>query len=250
MQSAAGSPAAERRLKKVQGHTCRATTATSCATAAAAATDVALIVGAGPGISAACARRFRKEGMDVAVAARTIDKPAIATLVEQHGCLAFPCDAADPASVDGLFAAVADAFGRAPTLVVYNPSGRAKGPIETLDPIAVRDSLLVSAFGAFLVAQAAARAMLSQQNVRGSILFTGASASYKGFANSSSFAMGSFGRLLPTHELLFTVLNALDKFTRPLIADRALLSLPPSPSLSSLPPALFGVFLLFLQPSV
>eukprot|EP01052_Picozoa_sp_SAG31_P010074 SAG31_NODE_542_length_14269_cov_7.826253_2_plen_254_part_00 len=122
--------------------------------------ELALIVGAGPGISAACARLFRKEGMEVAIAARSISKPAVASLVAKHGCHAFHCDAADPGSVDSLFSAIATKFGRPPALVVYNPSGRAKGPVETLDPAAVRDALLVSAFGAFLVAQAAAKVML------------------------------------------------------------------------------------------
>jgi NAD(P)-dependent dehydrogenase (short-subunit alcohol dehydrogenase family) len=51
-------------------------------------------------------------------------------------------------------------------------------------------ALTVSAFGGFLVAQQAARRMLA--NGKGAVLFTGASASVKGFAQSASFAMGKF----------------------------------------------------------
>jgi NAD(P)-dependent dehydrogenase (short-subunit alcohol dehydrogenase family) len=54
----------------------------------------------------------------------------------------------------------------------------------------VQQTLVASAFGGFLVAQSAARRMLPRG--RGSIFFTGASASVKGFANSSPFAMGKF----------------------------------------------------------
>ena len=67
---------------------------------------------------------------------------------------------------------------------------RVRGPIETLDPELVRRAIEVSAFGAFLVVQQAARRLLPLG--RGAILLTGATASVKGFANSSAFAMGKF----------------------------------------------------------
>jgi NAD(P)-dependent dehydrogenase (short-subunit alcohol dehydrogenase family) len=78
----------------------------------------------------------------------------------------------------------------APDVVVYNASGRARGPIGELEPEVVRQALEVSAFGGFLVAREAAARMTAAG--RGAILFTGASASVKGFARSSSFAMGKF----------------------------------------------------------
>ena len=77
-----------------------------------------------------------------------------------------------------------------PSLVVYNPSYRSRGPLVELEAADVRRALEVTAFGAFLVGQAAAREMLAAGN--GSILFTGASASVKGYANSAPFAMGKF----------------------------------------------------------
>ncbi|WP_163570859.1 SDR family NAD(P)-dependent oxidoreductase, partial [Klebsiella pneumoniae] len=72
----------------------------------------------------------------------------------------------------------------------YNASARLRGPVTELDPRAVADALAVTAFGGFLVAQAAARRMLHARH--GAILFTGASASVKGIAGSSPFAMGKF----------------------------------------------------------
>ena len=93
------------------------------------------------------------------------------------------------AAVQALFRAVEADFG-APTLVVYNASARARGPFVELDPAGVAKALEVSAYGGFLVAQEAAKRMLPAG--RGTILFTGASASVKGYAQSAPFAMGKF----------------------------------------------------------
>jgi NAD(P)-dependent dehydrogenase (short-subunit alcohol dehydrogenase family) len=100
------------------------------------------------------------------------------------------CDASDPASVQKMFA-TADSMIGTPDIVVYNPSARVRGPVSEIDARAVRDALLVTCYGGFLVTQEAARRMLARGT--GSVLLTGASASVKGFANSSSFAMGKFG---------------------------------------------------------
>lgn len=148
---------------------------------------LALIVGAGPGISASLARRLAAAGSRVALAAR--DTAKLAALVEETGASAFAGDAADPAAVERLFGAVDAALG-APDLVVYNASGRVRGAIAELDPEAVRRAIEVTAFGAFLVVQQAARRMLPEG--RGTILLTGASAGVKGFAQSAPFAMGKF----------------------------------------------------------
>lgn len=149
--------------------------------------EIALIVGAGTGLSASLARQCAAAGMAVAVAARDIGK--LSGLVEETGANAYRCDASQADDVAALFDAVTGELG-VPNLVVYNPSARARGPITELDPDAVRTALEITAFGAFLVAQKAAEAMLPRGS--GSILFTGASAGVKGFANSSSFAMGKF----------------------------------------------------------
>ncbi len=147
----------------------------------------ALIVGTGSGLSASLARLFAKEKMQVALAARETDK--LAKLVQETGAKAFACDATKRDQVDKLFADVEAACG-APDAVVYNASYRTRGPLIDLDPAEVEKSISVSAFGGFLVAQAAVRRMLPRQH--GAILFTGASASVKGYAQSAPFAMGKF----------------------------------------------------------
>ena len=152
-----------------------------------AAGERALIVGAGSGLSAALARRCAGDGMSVILAARDAQK--LAALAHETGASAIACDASRPEEVERLFRDI-DSGGESLDLVVYNPSARARGPVVDLDPAAVEHALKVTAFGGFLVAQAAARRMLAQG--RGTILFTGASASVKGYPRSSSFAMGKF----------------------------------------------------------
>jgi NAD(P)-dependent dehydrogenase (short-subunit alcohol dehydrogenase family) len=147
----------------------------------------AVIVGAGSGLSAAVARKCAAEGMRVFLAARDTQK--LAGLVKETGASAIACDATKVEDVERLFAAV-DAAGGSLDLVVYNASGRARGPVVDLDPAAVEQAIKVTAFGGFLVAQQAARRMVKQGH--GTILLTGASAAVKGYPNSSSFAMGKF----------------------------------------------------------
>jgi NAD(P)-dependent dehydrogenase (short-subunit alcohol dehydrogenase family) len=149
--------------------------------------EIALIVGAGPGLSASVARRFSRAGMRVVVAARNTEK--LAALSAETGAQTFACDAVDPDQVARLFDAVEGRIG-APDVVVYNASGRLRGPLVKLVPAEVEHALGVSAFGGFLVAQQAVRRMLPKGS--GAILFTGASASVKGYAQSAPFAMGKF----------------------------------------------------------
>src|SRR6185503_5759977 len=147
----------------------------------------ALIVGAGSGLSASLARLFSENGMKVALAARSTDK--LAGLVKETGAAAFACDASQRADVERLFASAEGRLG-ALDVVVYNASFRTRGPFVDLDPAEVEKAIAVSAFGGFLVAREAARRMLTRGE--GAILFTGASASIKGYAQSVPFAMGKF----------------------------------------------------------
>ncbi len=150
--------------------------------------EVVLIVGSGPGLSASLARLFNKQGMKVALAARNTKK--LDGLVKEIDGRAFSCDASVPTDVENLFDSMARDFG-APTLVVYNASGRVRGPLIGLDPEEVRRTIMITCYGGFLVGQAAAKRMLKAGS--GTILFTGASASVKGYANSAAFAMGKMG---------------------------------------------------------
>jgi len=150
--------------------------------------EVALIIGAGEGLSASLARLCAKQDMDVAVAARNPAK--LENLCAETGAKAYACDVVDGASVDALFDAVVADLG-VPNLVVFNPSARVRGPITEVDRDAAKDAMLITSWGAFVVAQKAAALMLERGS--GSILFTGASAGVKGYPNSSVFAMGKFG---------------------------------------------------------
>ena len=147
----------------------------------------ALIVGAGPGISASLARGLAAAGLRVGLAARNVEK--LGPLAAEIRAQTFAVDATDPAAVGRLFVDADTRLGE-PDVVVYNASARAHGPIAELDPEAVRKAVEVSAYGGFLVVQQAARRMIPHG--RGAILLTGASASVKGYPFSAAFAMGKF----------------------------------------------------------
>jgi NAD(P)-dependent dehydrogenase (short-subunit alcohol dehydrogenase family) len=147
----------------------------------------ALIVGAGPGISASLARQLAGLGVKVALAARNVHK--LDGLVKETGAVALGADTSDPKSVAALFDLAQERIGD-PGIVVYNAALRAQGPLAELDPGTVQKALAITAFGGFLVAQQAAKRMLPKG--RGAILFTGATASIKGYAHSAAFAMGKF----------------------------------------------------------
>ncbi|MCG6901493.1 MAG: SDR family NAD(P)-dependent oxidoreductase [Rhodobacter sp.] len=151
---------------------------------------IAVIIGVGDGLSASLARALAPDH-DLVLAARSTAK--MAKLAETTGARTVSMDATDPAAMAALF----DGLPDAPRVAVYNPSARVRGPLSELDPEAVRKAVEVTAFGAFLMGQAAARRMLAATPVdgtRGTILFTGASAGVKGFARSAAFAMGKFAQ--------------------------------------------------------
>jgi NAD(P)-dependent dehydrogenase (short-subunit alcohol dehydrogenase family) len=147
----------------------------------------ALIVGAGSGLSAALARALARDGYDVILAARNIDK--LAGLCNETRATGIRCDVGQRVEVDRLFEQL-DSGPGTPNVVIYNPSARVRGALIDLDPAKVAETLTITALGGFLVGQAAARRMLKAQ--AGTIVFTGASASVKGYAQSAAFAMGKF----------------------------------------------------------
>jgi NAD(P)-dependent dehydrogenase (short-subunit alcohol dehydrogenase family) len=190
----------------------------------------ALIVGTGPGLSASLARLFAANGLAVAVAARQTDK--LVALVKETGATAHACNAADPKEVAALFEAL-DAQGRTPDVVVYNASNRVRGALVDLAPDDVKRAIEISAFGAFLVSQQAARRMLpsGKSTGHGAILLSGATAGVKGFALSATFAMGKFAlrglaqsmarELSPKgiHVAHFVIDGGIRSATRPVPAD-------------------------------
>lgn len=149
--------------------------------------SIALIVGVGDGLSASIARKLAARGHRLVLAARNTAK--LEGLAAETGAAIVACDASREDEVAALFDTV-DGMDDELHIVVYNPSARTRGPFVEIDADAVQTALQVTAFGAFLTAQQAARRMVPRG--RGAILFTGASAGVKGFAQSASFAMGKF----------------------------------------------------------
>lgn len=144
---------------------------------------VALIVGAGPGVSAACARRFHAEGFRVVLAARNPNKPPLLALKAELGIESLACDASRERDVEALFSAVERDYGT-PALVVHNIDGRTmdifRKPLVEAEAEHVAATLERSALSAFLVAQQTARSMLKQPlppgGQRGTLIITNASA--------------------------------------------------------------------------
>jgi NAD(P)-dependent dehydrogenase (short-subunit alcohol dehydrogenase family) len=152
--------------------------------------ECALIVGVGPGLGAALARRFAQAGMSVALAARRPEK--LEPLVREIGpsARAYGCDATDEAQVTSLFTHVGRDLAE-PGLVVFNASGRVHRSIVEIGAAEFEQAWRNACLGGFLVGREAVRLMLPKG--RGTILFTGATASIKGYALSAGFAVGKFG---------------------------------------------------------
>ena len=149
--------------------------------------QTALIFGAGSGISASFARALRLDGFDIALVARKTDK--LKDLAAATGARVFAADSTKLEQVVAVFAEL-DLAASPLCVVLYNASARVRGPTAEIDPVSVANAINVTAYGGFLVAQQAAKRMLKQG--RGTIMFTGASASVKGYPQSATFAMGKF----------------------------------------------------------
>lgn len=151
-------------------------------------TETALIVGAGPGLGAAVARRAARDGMRVAVSSRKTEK--LESVAKSMGAKPYACDATDPQAIEALFSAVTRDLG-VPNLVVYNAGAYAPGSVLETEPEVFLNAWKNSCYGGFLVGRAAAKAMLERGS--GTILFTGATASLRGGARFVNLATGKFG---------------------------------------------------------
>jgi NAD(P)-dependent dehydrogenase (short-subunit alcohol dehydrogenase family) len=151
----------------------------------------AIVVGVGPGLGWALVRRFATAGLRVAMAARNRDKlQLLLDGVPLPDVRPYACDATDPTAVTGLFTAVENDLG-VPDLVVFNAGAFASGGILEIQPADFERCWRVGCFGGFLVGQAAARAMVARG--RGTIIFTGATASLRGSARFVNLASPKFG---------------------------------------------------------
>lgn len=150
--------------------------------------SVAVVVGVGPGLGSAVARRFAAAGMAVAVARRRVEE--LAGLAEEIGGKAYACDATEQDSVEALFAAVEEDLGP-PRVAVYNAGAYKPGGILEIEAADFERCWRIGCLGGFHVGQAAAKRMVEAG--AGTIIFTGATASLRGGAKFANLAVPKFG---------------------------------------------------------
>jgi NAD(P)-dependent dehydrogenase (short-subunit alcohol dehydrogenase family) len=157
----------------------------------------ALIVGVGAlrGLGAALALRFAREGRHVIVAGRTPDQ--LADVVKAVGAVggnaeAFPADATREADIAALFdRAVAQDATDPADLVVFNAANMSRRDFRELSADEFETAWRISCFGGFLVGRETARRLVPLG--RGTLIFTGASASLRGRPNFAGFAAAKAG---------------------------------------------------------
>jgi NAD(P)-dependent dehydrogenase (short-subunit alcohol dehydrogenase family) len=155
--------------------------------------EVALIVGTGPGLGSALARRFAKAGMVVAMAARNTKK--LEGLIQEIQTLggyarAYGCDATEERSVKSLLKLVTKEMGF-PDLVVYNVEHFIPGTITEIETPAFEECWRATTLGGFLVGRETARFMVPRGS--GTIIYTGATGALRGRAEYINMAVGKFG---------------------------------------------------------
>ena len=145
---------------------------------------VAVVAGVGPGIGGALAGRFAEAGYAVAMLAR--NREALDALErEVDGARGYACDVGSAESVARAFAAIRTDLGDADALL-YNAGSGVFADVETITPEQFEASWRVNAYGALLCAREVIPAM--KKAARGSIVFTGATASRRGMPRTAAFA--------------------------------------------------------------
>jgi NAD(P)-dependent dehydrogenase (short-subunit alcohol dehydrogenase family) len=154
---------------------------------------VAAVLGVGPGLGAAIARRFAGEGFAVALMARREESvAAVREEIEDSGggALGVTTDATNPDSVAASFQRVRAELGD-PEVFVYNAGAFQMGGILEVSPAKFDECFRANCAGAFYAAREVLPAMVEAG--RGTILLTGATASLRGSARFSALAVGKFG---------------------------------------------------------
>jgi NAD(P)-dependent dehydrogenase (short-subunit alcohol dehydrogenase family) len=154
---------------------------------------IALVVGAGDFIGGAIAKRFASGGFTVAVGRRNAEKlePLVAEINANGGrARGFALDARDEANVQAVFATIEKELGPL-ELVVFNVGANVSFPITDTTSRVFRKVWEMACLGGFLTGREAARVMLPRR--RGSIFFTGATASLRGGKGYAAFASAKFG---------------------------------------------------------
>lgn len=156
-------------------------------------TKTAAIVGVGPGLGRALALRFSRGGFAVALFARNADAlRAVQDEIATGSGVArsYACDTTDESSARSAFARLRSELGD-PEVLVYNAGAFQAGSVLQLAPADLERTWRVNCLGALIAAQAVLPKMVERG--RGTILFTGATASLRGSAQFASLAVGKFG---------------------------------------------------------
>lgn len=151
-------------------------------------TPISVVVGVGPGLGLAVAKRFARAGHRVLICAR--DQAKLDDLAEaQPQLIRMALDATDPSAVADVFTRIQAEHGP-PECVVFNAGAFEPAGVTDIDPADFERCWRVGCFAGFLVGQQAARSMLEAG--RGTILMTGATASLRGGPNFANLASPKF----------------------------------------------------------
>jgi NAD(P)-dependent dehydrogenase (short-subunit alcohol dehydrogenase family) len=153
---------------------------------------VCAVVGVGPGVGLAIARRFAAGGFDLALVARRAEavKALSAEVAGGSKARAFPADASDVASLKRALATIATEMGP-PEVLVYNAAGVTPGAPSAVDGEQVVRDFRVSVIGALVAAQVVIPAMRAAR--RGTILFTGGGFAFEPLPAVASLGIGKAG---------------------------------------------------------
>lgn len=152
--------------------------------------QIAVVVGAGPGLGNALVHRFARAGMTVAAISRSGGHVASAPEPDRKRVLGFACDATQSAQVTATFAKIESDMG-VPDLVVFNVGTWDQASILDISEELFSQAWRIGCLAGFLVGQTAARIMLPRG--KGTIIFTGATASLRGGSGFAAFAVPKFG---------------------------------------------------------
>jgi len=154
---------------------------------------VALVAGAGAGLGGSIARRFVRAGYRVALGARKgerLERMAAAIAARGGEALAVPMDVRDPTRVEAVFDQVEATYGPV-EIAIFNAGAQYRASIPDTDPVMFEKVWRLGCYAGFVFGRQAARRMVARG--RGTILFTGATASIRAGGEFSAFAAAKFG---------------------------------------------------------
>ncbi|CAF2984406.1 unnamed protein product [Rotaria sp. Silwood2] len=155
---------------------------------------VAIVIGVGPGLGTSLAKRFAAGGYAIGLIARKESSlQPVQKELEQHGhtALSVTADAGDASAIKSAIDTIRKKFDNDPEVLLYNASGFFYGSVLDLKPEILQTALNTTVIGALAASQEVLPTMI--KNGKGTILFTGATASLRGSAKFAGFAVSKFG---------------------------------------------------------